>query len=315
MLLLSLLAGADIGPAALLPALVEGASGATQNVSAIVVFELNLPRALTAVLGGAAFAAAGLMLQESLGNRLAVPELLGVAPGAALAIAVVSTAGLPIPAGLGPGAALAGGLLAGASVLGAATVVRTGQGILLVGAAVSAALSGMLVAVLSAADGFQARALFRYLSGSLADVTWHSASAVGWLVVLLPLTLLTAPALGVLALGPAAASALGVNVGRARAGVLVLAVALVAVVVTVCGPLAWIGLLAPAIARIALPGSRPRPLLGFAMLVGAVLTACADLLARSVFAPIETPLAAWTSGLTVVAAAIATGRRWLRGQR
>lgn len=311
-ILASLTAGSGVGLGGLATVLFGGAG--PDDFSAIVITELNLPRTVTAVLGGAAFAVAGLLLQEGLANRLAVPELLGVAPGAALAVTAVATFQVRVPAVLAPALAMAGGLAAAAVVVTAAVLVRSSQGILLVGAAVSAALSGLLVAVLSAGDGLQARALYRLLSGSLADVTWHQAGTVGWLLVLLPVAVLAAPVLGVLTLGPAAAAALGVNVTRARAAVVVLAVALVGVVVPVCGPVAWVGLLAPATVRAVLPGARVRSVLLLTMMIGAALTVTADLLARSVFAPIETPLGAWTAGMTVLTLGVVAGGRRIRGR-
>lgn len=302
--LTGLLAGSGVRFADLVPTLIRGLSSEATDLPAIVIAEIHLPRVLIAVLGGAAFAAAGLMLQEGLGNPLATPELLGVAPGAALMTAGVQTLQLDIPQVFVPALALIGGLAGGALVLLASAAARSGQAILLIGAAVSAALSGLLIAVMSAAEGFQARALLRFLSGSLADVAWDQAEpAAWWLLVLLPVTALSAPTLGVLRLGPATAAALGINVARARLMILLIATVLVCVVVPVCGPLAWIGLLSPAIARRCLPRAGSLQLLALSAVTGGALTVSADVLARSVFNPIETPLGAWTSGVTVLLAA------------
>lgn len=303
--LTGLVVGSGVRVGDLLPAIERGLSPVATDLPSVVVAEIHLPRVLVALLAGAAFAVAGLMLQESLGNRLAMPELLGVAPGAALAVAGVQTLQLDVPAVLVPALALTGGLAGGALVVLGGALVSTGSGVLLVGAAVSAALSGLLIAVMSAAEGFQTRALLRFLSGSLADVTWQQAeSIVWWLLVLLPLTLFTSRTLGVLRLGSTAAGALGANVARARLIVVTLSTVLVSVVVTVCGPLAWIGLLGPAIARQLLPRAGTTATLVMSMMIGSALTLTADVLARSVFAPIETPLGAWTSGLTALLALV-----------
>jgi iron complex transport system permease protein len=272
------------------------------EVARVVLWELRVPRLLLALGGGAAVGVAGLLMQAALRNPLAIPDLLGVSTGAALAAAVMVVWALPVPPAAQPAVALAGGLAGGALCLGAAGAGRGPGAVLLIGAAVSTALQALLLAVLAAADRLQYDMLFRYLVGSLTGTTWQQTRlALPWLLLCLPLILLVLPALGVLRLGDEAAAALGLRVGRARIAVLGLAAFLVAVIVGPCGPIGWIGFVAPHVARRIRPGSDARGLLPWAAALGALFTASADFAARHMFAPVETPLGAWTAAVGIVA--------------
>ncbi|TDC83923.1 iron ABC transporter permease [Micromonospora sp. KC606] len=283
---------------------------AEAEVARVVLWELRLPRLLLALSGGAAVGAAGLLMQAALRNPLAVPELLGVSTGGALAAAVMVVWALPVPAALQPLVALVGAVCGGAVCLAAAGAGRGPGAVLLIGAAVSTALQAVLLAVMAAADRLQYDTLFRYLVGSLTGITWdHVGLSLPWLLGCAPLTVLALPALGVLRLGDEAAAAVGLHVGRARVAVLGLAAVLVAVVVGPCGPIAWIGFVAPHAARWLRPAADARLLLPWAVVFGALFTTVADLAARHVFAPAETPLGAWTAAVGIVAGLVMLARR------
>ncbi|RJL24229.1 iron chelate uptake ABC transporter family permease subunit [Bailinhaonella thermotolerans] len=296
-----------------LPALIfEGSAGqgAPVSVESVVVWELRLPRLVTALLGGAAVGAAGLLLQEALRNRLAAPELIGVSSGAALAVAVCVVWALPVPLALHPVAGLAGAAAGGALCLAAARLGRSPAAVLLIGAAVSAALQASLLAVLSVADRLQYDLLFRYLVGSLTGVMWDQVGYVApWIAVAVPLVALCVPALGLLRLGDEAAAALGGRAARARLGVLAVSALLVGCVAGPCGPLAWVGFLAPLLARRLRPHGEARAWLPWSAALGAAVTVVADLAARTALDPVETPLGAWTALAGVPVAALVLARR------
>ncbi|TDB77992.1 iron ABC transporter permease [Micromonospora sp. KC723] len=283
---------------------------ADSEVAQVVLWELRTPRLLLALLGGAAVGVAGLLMQAALRNPLAVPELLGVSTGGALAAAVVVVWALPVPAATQPVVALAGALGGGALCLAAAGTGRGPGAVLLIGAAMSTALQAVLLAVMAAADRLQYDTLFRYLVGSLTGITWdHARLTLPWLLLCGPLILAVLPALGVLRLGDEAATALGLHVGRARVAVLGLAAVLVAVVVGPCGPIAWIGFVAPHVARRVRPDADARALLPWAAAFGALFTTVADLAARHAFAPAETPLGAWTAAIGILSGLVLLRRR------
>ena len=273
------------------------------RLAAVLVGQVRLPRLAIAVVAGAGFAVAGLLLQECLRNPLATPELLGMGPGAALVIATLVVFSAPVPLGWYPPLALGGALLGGVLTLAVTRNARTPTGVLLGGAAVGAALNALVVAVTSMAEQLQVQALFKYLSGSLAGMTWaQAAPALAWAALLLPLSVATLPWLAALRMGEQTAASLGVPVTRARWLVLALAGTLVAACVSATGPVAWIGFLAPHIARWATPSASVAVWLPLAAVIGAVVTVAADLGARLWFAPVETPVGAWTAVLGVVVA-------------
>ncbi|GAA2376894.1 iron ABC transporter permease [Nonomuraea africana] len=273
----------------------------------VVLWELRVPRTLVALLGGAAIGVAGLLLQESLRNPLAVPEMIGVSTGASLAVGVCVVWALPVPFVLYPVVGLAGAALGGVVTLAVARTGRSAGSVLLIGAAVSTAIQALLLAVMSTADRLQYDMLFRYLVGSLTGVMWEQAGRIlPWFAAAVPLVLLCLPALGLLRLGDEAAAALGARANLARLGVLAVAALLIGCVTGPCGPLAWVGFVAPLLARRARPHADARGWLPWAAALGALVTLAADLAARLAFAPVETPLGAWTA----VAGVLLVAWRW-----
>ncbi|MCE7083084.1 iron ABC transporter permease [Streptomyces sp. ST2-7A] len=262
----------------------------------VVVVQLRLPRVVLALLAGACLGAAGLVLQEALRNPLAVPEMLGVSAGAALGVAVPLVLSLSLPALLVPSLALVGAALGGALTLVAAGFGRSPSAVLLTGAAITAALQAALLVVMVMADQLSLQIIYRYLLGSLSARTWEHVGGVWpWLALAVPALVLCAPVLSVLRLGDDDASALGVRVGRARLLALGVVVVLIAPVVAVCGPVAWVGFLAPQIARRLDPTGHAVRWLPWSIAWGAAIVVVADLPARLALAPVETPVGAWTA--------------------
>ena len=263
----------------------------------LAVRELRAPRVALAILSGAALGLAGAMMQDGLRNPLAGPELLGVASGASLAVAVLTLFQVPLLLVFHPWVALAGGLLAGAAVIIAAKGARSTLQVVLAGVAVTAFINACIIALISLAGTIGAvLVLFFFLLGSLANRTWeHFWIVAPWVAVCLPLALLLARPLNTLRLGDQAAQSLGMNVGRMRTLVLLLGAGLVAAVVAVTGPIGWIGLVAPHLSRLALGSQDPRKALPFSALMGAALLTMADVGARLAIAPAETPVGLWTA--------------------
>lgn len=282
------------------------------NLAAILVWEVRLPRAGLAALAGASLAAAGVLLQGGLRNDLADPGLLGVASGASLAVAAGVVFGLADADAL-PGLALAGGLAAGLVILGATRLTRDPVRMILIGAALAALFSALIVAVMVLGNATQVRQVQGFLVGSLTGRGGEDfLRLLPWALALLPATLLFARALDVLRLGEAMAAGLGVHVFRLRVLLLLLAIGLTAPVVATCGPVGFIALVAPHMARAILRGSDAARLLPLAMLLGAALLATADLLARDILAPGELPVGLLVTALGAPAAMLLL-RRHLAG--
>ena len=285
-----------------LPAALAGGGGGEGALTGVVVTELRLPRLVLGLIAGASLGAAGLVLQEALRNPLAVPEMLGVSSGAALGVAAPLVLSLAVPALLQPVLALAGAALGGVLTLLAAGFGRSPSAVLLTGAAVAAALQAALLVLMVLADQLDLQLIYRYLLGSLSARTWDDVTGLGpWLLLSVPALVLCAPVLAVLRLGDDDARALGVRVRRARLAALAVVVVLIAPVVAVCGPVAWVGFLAPHLARRLRPDADAVRWLPPSAAWGAAAVVCADLPARLALAPVETPVGAWTALLGVPA--------------
>ncbi|WP_461085946.1 FecCD family ABC transporter permease [Streptomyces deserti] len=272
------------------------------TLAGIVVGELRVPRLLLALVAGACLGAAGLVLQEALRNPLAVPEMLGVSSGAALGVAAPLVLAVSIPAAVQPLLAIGGAALGGGLTLLAAGLGRSPSAVLLTGAAVAAALQAALLVLMVMADQFDLQLIYRYLLGSLSARTWDDVLGLWpWLLVAVPALVLCAPVLSVLRLGDEDAEALGVRVQRARFAALAIAVVLIAPVTAVCGPVAWVGFLAPHLARRLNPDGDAVRWLPWSAAWGAAVVAVADVPARLALAPVETPAGAWTALLGVPA--------------
>jgi iron complex transport system permease protein len=274
-----------------------------------VLWTIRVPRVLLGVAVGAGLAISGALLQGLFRNPLADPGLIGVTMGAALAAAFVIVMG----GALVPNVAqlLGGALLPIASVLGGAVVVlvvyriATKDGatsisaMLLAGIAITAFASAGIGIMIYLASDAQNRELSFWTLGSLARSNW------GVLAIVLPCVVLSliaarllAPQLNALALGETEASYLGVNTQRVKHLVLLVALITVGASVAFCGPIGFIGLVAPHCVRL-LAGPDHRTLIPAAALLGAILTVCADLMARTMVAPAELPIGILTSLLGV----------------
>ncbi len=305
----AVVAGLSLGSPTIAPLRLPAALSGPDEVTALVLRELRIPRVVLGVIAGVSLGIAGLVLQEALRNPLAAPDLVGVSSGAVLAVGLVVVAQVPVGFGVLPAVALLGALGGGLLVLVAARRARSPAAVLLIGAAVSAALQAAFFAVFALGGQLQAQVLFRFLLGSLSGVMVDDVlAAAPWLALSVPAAVLAAPVLAVLRLGDEAAGALGVRVERARGAALAIAVVLVGPVVALVGPVAWVGLLAPHIARRIRPDDDALGWLPLSALCGALVVLVADLLARLALAPIETPLGAWTA-LAGVAGGLALARR------
>ncbi|MEU6912468.1 FecCD family ABC transporter permease [Streptomyces olindensis] len=283
------------------------------TLAGIVVTELRVPRLVLALVAGACLGTAGLVLQEALRNPLAVPEMLGVSSGAALGVAAPLVLSVSLPAAVQPLPAIGGAVLGGGLTLLAAGLGRSPSAVLLTGAAVAAALQAALLVLMVMADQLDLQLIYRYLLGSLSARTWDDVTGLWpWLLVAVPALVLCAPVLSVLRLGDQDAEALGVRAQRARLAALAIAVVLIAPVTAVCGPVAWVGFLAPHLARRFDPAADAVRWLPWSAMWGAVVVAVADVPARLALAPVETPVGAWTA-LVGVPAGVAMLRSGSRG--
>lgn len=262
-----------------------------EHAMRVPVWEVRLPRLLLGVVGGAGLALSGLLLQDVLRNAIAGPELLGVSSGAAVVVATIVVLDLAVPLALQPWAALGGALVAGGVVVATMGRTRDPGHVALVGAAVSAACGGLVVAVVGLGTQGNAIVLFRYLLGSLSARGWSHLESVAPLVVAgVAVCWLLRRRVEALTLGDDVAAGLGVPVTSTRVAAVGTAAVLAAAVASVCGPVAFVALLAPHLTRALLGTSSTRRVMAVVPLVGGLLLATADLASRLVLYPVELPV-------------------------
>jgi iron complex transport system permease protein len=288
---------------------------ASKATWATIVLQFRLPKALTAMLAGAALAFSGLQMQTLFRNPLAGPFVLGVSSGASLGVALVVLgvgagsasllAGLDLLGNLGVAAAASVG--AGAvmgMVLAVARRVHSSMTLLILGLLFGYATSGLVSILLYFAISERIQTYVLWTFGSFGKVTW-SQMAVFMPTILgaLALSLLLTKPLNALLLGETYARSMGLHVDRARIGIVISASVLAGVVTAFCGPIAFLGVAVPHLCRSLFNTSDHRLLLPGVALLGASLALLADLIAHMPGSSITLPLNAVTSlvGAPVVA--------------
>ncbi len=246
-----------------------------------IVLESRLPQAITALLAGMALSVSGLLLQTTFRNPLAGPDVFGISSGASLAVALVM---LGMGGSFSLGEYSFGGFLAVslAAFMGAMAVisivslfsawVRNHVVLLIIGIMVGY-LAGSAISLLNffaTAEGVKSYTVWGM--GSFGNVTMAETAWLGLVVFLgLFLSLLMVKPLNALLLGEQYAQSLGVAVRKTRFYLLVLTGLLTAVVTAFCGPIAFVGLVTPHLARMILGTENHRLLLPFTMLLGAAI--------------------------------------------
>ena len=252
------------------------------------LMEYRLPRALLAIIIGGSLAISGVLVQSVVRNPLASPDILGINNAAGL-VAVTVLIFLPNLAFYWlPIFAFIGGVLSFILLWMICGFNFRPIKMAIIGVALSA-LWAAISHYLMLTNPVEINTAMLWLTGSLWGRSWAYVNVVlPWLLVLLPLPFIFCRDLDTLGLGENKAATLGVSVNKTQILVLVLAVALSTTAVAICGPIAFLGLVAPHLAR-KLVGGRHRTLLPAAMLIGTLLLQISDILARVIDPPTELP--------------------------
>ncbi|NEA12620.1 iron chelate uptake ABC transporter family permease subunit, partial [Streptomyces sp. SID10692] len=266
--------------------LIRYAGGARENVDGVPVGDIvagsRLPRLLAGVAVGFALGAAGALLQSVTRNALASPDTLAVTAGSYFTLTCVAAFGLTVPLWASGAVAFAGGLLAAGLVLALTGRMAgtSGTRLVLAGSATAMALDAATAMLLILFDQ-NTTGLYAWGSGSLAQLNIDASTrAIPLIAVVLCAALALSRKLDVLGLGEDTASSLGVPIRATRVTAVVCAVLLTSTAVTLAGPIAFVGLGAPVLAR--LISVRVRALHRHALLVpgagllGALLVLLAD---------------------------------------
>lgn len=260
------------------------------------LYHIRLPRFVTATMLGASLALAGSLLQLATKNPLSEPELLGVNQSAVFAVVLLL---LATGGQAAPGAILLSALL-GSSVSGIAILFMTSSGafprerLILAGLTMAfffgSASSGLLL--LKETNLFE---LLHWTAGKVSGANWQDATLTfSALVLCLVLSLFRASQWNVLQLGDEGALNLGVDPVTRRIEIVTMSIALTAICVAVAGPIGFVGIVVPHLSQIC-AGLDYRRSLPLTLVLGGLLVALSDLLARCLFHPVELPVGVLTA--------------------
>ncbi|HLP04204.1 MAG TPA: iron ABC transporter permease [Paludibacter sp.] len=262
-------------------------TGGGEGINSEILLNFRLPKAITAILAGASLSVAGLLMQTLFRNSLADPYILGVSSGASLGVAVVMMAASLLPAAFfGSGwemvvAAITGASVVLALVVGVSFRVRNSVSLLIVGL-MFGTIAGSLVSILQTFSNPDAIKLFvMWNFGSLSAVTWE------YMKILLPVVLLgismaflLQKRLDGLLLGENYARGLGVSIQQTRFLIVIVTGLLAGGITAFTGPIAFVGVAIPHIARGVFRTSAHKILLPATVLCGASLLLVCDIVTQ-----------------------------------
>lgn len=286
-------------------------TGGAEGKNAFVLERLRGPRLTVAVGTGAALGLSGALFQSVTRNPLGSPDVIGLASGAG-AGAAISALLFPdtVPVALG---ALIGAVLAMVLVyVSTGTGFRNPARLVIAGIGVAAIGTAITQYVVYAMERDRAAVLSAYANGSLSARSWEDATTI-WLVLLVvaPLTVLLSRRLDIGEMGDDIAAALGSEPRRTKTAAVVLAIVLSAGAVSVAGPIAFIALTSPQVAKRITRVSGPH--LALSALTGALLLVLADLCAQQLPLFDNLPVGIYTMAIGGVYLGCLLVREWRRG--
>lgn len=273
--------------------------GGGERIEEYVLFQVRAPRVAMALIAGGALGLAGALLQSLLGNPLASPDLLGISGGSG----VVAVFALLVLGATGPllalGAFVGGMAVAGLLLLAGRAQLDGGYRLILAGIGVSFLCAAVIDFLMVRAKVEQTQMALLWLTGSLSSTPWWQVGTVAVVFAAsIPAVVACARWLPITQLGPATAAGLGVRPGVVRVTTVGVAVLLTSVTCAFLGPISFIALCAPAIAR---------PLLGHgaigigtSALLGGAMLASADLIAQFAIPGLQVPVGVVTGALGAV---------------
>ncbi|WP_447007601.1 FecCD family ABC transporter permease [Saccharothrix isguenensis] len=286
--------------------------GRGDGYAEFVIFTLRLPRLLTGLLVGAALALSGAILQSLSRNPLASPDIIGFTQGAAtgaIAVIVLAQGGMAATA---LGATVAGLITSVAVYLLAFKQGVQGFRLVLIGIGVSAMMLAVNSYLLTRATLESALVAQTWLVGGLNNRGWDQAQVVAAvLAVLLPCALVLGRRLALLEMGDSAATGLGVNAERTRPALLAVSVGLAAVATAAAGPITFVALAAPQLARRLTAASGPG--LAASALMGGLLLVVSDFAVQRLFPTTPLPVGIATGAIGGLYLVWLLAHEWRKG--
>ena len=265
---------------------------------AFVINVLRLPRTLVAFMVGVAFAISGTIFQGLTRNPLADPGIIGINAGASLAAVTAIVLFPTAPVYILPLSAFVGALSIAALIY--ALAWHNGSSpilLILIGVGLSAIATAVTSLLITFGQIDDVSNALVWLAGSVYGRTWEQVfSLLPWLIIFVPLALTNSRHLNVLNLGDDLAKGLGSRVEWQRGMLVLVGVALAGAGVATAGTIGFVGLIAPHLGR-QLVGTNHQGLILTAAVLGGIIVVLADLLGRTLFAPLELPCGVVTAAV------------------
>ena len=288
-----MLGSVRISPAEIAAVLTGGGDG---SVNERIIIDIRLVKAIVAVIAGAALSVSGLQMQTLFQNPLAGPSVLGVTSGASLGAALLII-GLPVAGGMSPVLSSFG--VAGAAWLGAAAVmavivavsrrIKDIMVILILGMMFSSGVSAIVQVLQYVSNESALKSFVIWTMGALGDVTYTQLALLAPVFLAgMVLAVAAVKPLNLLLLGEKYARTMGLNVKRSRTMVFLSTTLLAGSVTAFCGPIGFIGLAVPHVARYVFSSSDHRILVPATTLVGAAAMLVCDLISKTMNFPVNT---------------------------
>lgn len=270
-----------------------------------VLWHLRVPRAVTALLAGASLALAGTQMQSVLRNPLADPHIMGVSSGAALGAALVTMYG---PAGSGAaagmtiaGAAFAGALLTASVILFFSKRFRSAATLLIFGVMLGFIVNALVSILQFSSDAESLRLFYSWSAGSFSTTTWtQTAVTAAALVTGYAISHSGSKGLDIILFGDEFASMSGAAPDKIRLKALLSSCILTGAVTAFCGPIGFVGIIAPHIARGLTGTSAHKVILPASCLTGSIIGISADLLSQASPTPLPIASTMAVTGIPVI---------------
>ncbi|MGJ4848809.1 FecCD family ABC transporter permease [Bacillota bacterium Meth-B3] len=265
-----------------------------------VIWKIRLPRMLAGILLGGALALSGFLLQTFFNNPIAGPYVLGISSGAKLTVALVMVLVLGANRSVGSvaliAAAFAGAMLSMGFVLLISQKMRRSAALIVSGVMLGYIFTAITDFIVTFADDASIVNLHNWSRGSFSGVSWSDVRVMAAVVLATSLLvfLLSKP-IGAYQLGEPYAQSMGVNVGAFRVALVLLSSVLSACVTAFAGPISFVGIAVPHLVKALLNTSRPLLVVPMCFLGGAVFCLGCDLIARTLFSPLELSISSVTA--------------------
>ena len=265
-----------------------------------VIYKIRLPRMLAGVFLGGALALAGFLLQTFFNNPIAGPYVLGISSGAKLTVALVMVMVLGANKSIGSvaliGAAFVGAMLSMGFVLLVSQKIRRSAMLIVSGVMLGYIFSAITDFIITFADDASIVNLHNWSRGSFSGVSWNDVRVMATVVLITSLLIffLSKP-ISAYQLGESYAKSMGVNVKAFRAALILLSSILSACVTAFAGPISFVGIAVPHLVKALLKTSKPLLVIPICFLGGAIFCLVCDLIARTLFSPLELSISSVTA--------------------